>query len=391
MVPTSSGPVSATAGVMRRQMGIRSALLVAMIAAAVTVPPTLRAAGAQMNARGATPQQLAAQGNTALEERRFADALTAFTEASRLLPSDPTLHFLVGYASVQLGQLTEARLAFERALAREPRLTHASTGLGLVLYRQGKVAEAVKVLEAGLKYAPDDRDLKDLLAKWRPELTLQTGMYEARGAHFSVLFQGPSDDAMARRIVELLEEAYWRIGQALSTYPTEAISVVLYTQEQFNSTGGAPDWAGALYDGRIKIPTKGALQRPDELKSTLAHEFTHAVVAQLTGAAPIWLNEGLAEFMESDDFGRVERVLSHYPKRLPHSRLERHFEGLSSDDLALAYAQSAMAVKKMIELRGMSAVVTLLQALGRGHRFETAFQQHIAMRYEDFVAMMARY
>ena len=349
-----------------------------------------RAAVAQGISRN--PVQLASTGNAALAEQRYADALAAFTEAARLMPRDATLHFLAGYSALMLGQLGQAQAPLTRALELNPKLTDASTALSLVLYRQGKVGEAVRVLEVGLKHAPDDRDLKDLLAKWRPELNLQSGMYETRGAHFSVLFQGPADDLTARRIVELLEDAYWRIGQALSTYPSETISVVLYTQEQFNTTGGAPDWAGALYDGRIKIPTKGALQRPDELKSSLAHEFTHAVVAQLTGtAAPVWLNEGLAEVMESDDFSRVERVLSQYPRRVPHSRLERHFDGLSNDDLALAYAQSAMAVKKMIELRGVPGVVTLLQALGRGVRFDAAFQQNIAMRYEDFLAMIARY
>jgi hypothetical protein len=50
-----------------------------------------------------------------------------------------------------------------------------------------------------------------------------------------------------------------------------------------------------------------------------------------------------------------------------------------------------MAVRKMIELRGAPAVVSLLQSLGRGNRFDQAFQATIFMRYEDFVSMLARY
>ena len=59
--------------------------------------------------------------------------------------------------------------------------------------------------------------------------------------------------------------------------------------------------------------------------------------------------------------------------------------------MPLAYAQSALAVRKMMDLRGAQAVVALLQGLGRGVRFDRAFESTIFMRYEDFVSMLARY
>jgi hypothetical protein len=178
----------------------------------------------------------------------------------------------------------------------------------------------------------------------------------------------------------------------LQSYPTEPVSVILYTKEQFRVAANAPDWAVAVYDGRIKIPTVGALDNPAELKRTLAHEFTHAVVAQLAGgAAPKWLNEGLAELLEADDFSRVEGVLARSTRRLPLTQLERDFGALPPDDVPLAYAQSALAVRKMFDLRGAQAVVALLQGLGRGVRFDRAFETTIFMRYDDFVSMLARY
>ena len=346
--------------------------------------------GAPPQGSSATPAQLARDGQTALEEKRYADALAAFTAASRLAPRDATLLWLTGYSAYMLGQLTEARGPLEQALALNPQLTGASTVLAVVHYRLGRVADAVRTLEAGLKFAPKDRDLLDLLARWRPEVAAQ-GNYEARATHFSVMFQGPSDDLTARRILELLEETYWRIGRMLNTYPTEAIPVVLFTQQQFRTTE-APDWATAYYDGRIKIPTDGALKDPAALKSALAHEFTHALVAQVgASAAPRWLNEGLAELLESDDFTRIERVLARYPRRLRLSQLEQPFNGLSPDDVTLAYAQSAFAVRRMVDLRGMSAIVSLLQAIARGLPFASAFQQSISMRYEEFSSMVERY
>jgi tetratricopeptide (TPR) repeat protein len=367
--------------------GSISVFLSVLLFVALTTP---RAWSAQTQSPNATPAQFARDGQAALQEKRYADALSAFAAASRLAPRDAMLHFLTGYSAYMLGQLTEARRPLEQALDLNPQMTDASTVLGLVLYRQGRVAEAVQTLESGLKFAPTDKDLLDLLARWRPELSAQ-GRYEARATHFSVLFQGPSDDLTARRIVEFLEETYLRIGRLLNTYPTETIPVVLYTQQQFRGSL-APDWATAYYDGRIKIPTDGALTDPALLKSALAHEFTHALVAQLgASAAPRWLNEGLAELLESDDFTRVERVLARYPRRFRLSELEPPLNRLNADDASLAYAQSAFAVRKMVDLRGISAVVSLLQAIARGVPFATAFQQSISMRYEDFSSMVERY
>jgi hypothetical protein len=66
------------------------------------------------------------------------------------------------------------------------------------------------------------------------------------------------------------------------------------------------------------------------------------------------------------------------------------FFRLSAGDAYVAYAFSALAVRRMIDLRGASAVVSLLQDLARGAQFASAFHQRIAMRYDDFQAMVAR-
>ena len=47
-------------------------------------------------------------------------------------------------------------------------------------------------------------------------------------------------------------------------------------------------------------------------------------------------------------------------------------------------------MQRLIEQRGAPAVVALLEDLGRGATFASAFHQRIAMRYEDFAALVAR-
>lgn len=346
---------------------------------------------AQSGARD--PAALAQEGAAAIKERRFGDALEAFTAASAMVPGDASLCFGAGMAAFMLGRNTDAQQWFERSLMLDPRVRPASEWLGELHYRSGRLKEAIEVYEAALKYAPGASELEARLAEWRKESNLQSRFYETRGAHFAVRFEGPSDELLARKTVERLEEQYWRIGQTLGAYPQNPITVVLYTQQQFRDITRTPTWSVAAYDGRIHIPMRGALEQTEELDRVIGHEFVHAVVNMLGGRnVPVWLNEGLATHLERGGAEGADRVLTATNGRPRPSLLQLHqsFSALSGADAQVAYALSAKAVGRMIALRSAAAIVTLLQDLGRGVAFATAFQQNFGVRYEDFQAIMAR-
>lgn len=337
------------------------------------------------------PAALARQGVAALDEQRFGEALDAFTRAAALVPRDASVAFGAGVAAFRLGQNDDAETWFQRALKLDASLTIAAEWLGELQYRDGRVKEAIATYEAALKHAPSADALERRLADWRRETQLQDRFYESRGAHFSVLFEGPADEALARRVVERLETAYWRVGSALTAYPAKPISVVLYTTEQFRDITRLPSWTAAAYDGRIRLPIRGALNQTDELDRVLSHEFVHAVVAMLGGRnVPVWLNEGLAVALEPGGVEEAEQVLARIASRPPLKSLHGSFTGLSSADARAAYAFSAHAVQRMMQLRGPYAVVALLQDMARGAAFASAFQQRMAMGYDDFQVMVAR-
>lgn len=337
------------------------------------------------------PSALAQEGARALDERRFGDALESFTAASAIVPRDASLCFGAGMAAFMLGRNADAQAWFERALTLNPRYRGASEWLGELHYRAGRLNEAVGVYEAALKHAPGASDLEARLGEWRREAERHSRSYEARTAHFSVRFEGPGDELLARKVVELLEQQYWRVGQLLTAYPTDPITVVLYTQQQFRDITRLPAWTAAAYDGRIHLPMRGALEQTEDLDRILGHEFVHAVVVMLGGRnVPTWLNEGLATSLERDGVEEAERVLAATRARPGLQQLHRGFSSLSGADAQVAYALSAKAVRRMMDLRSAAAVVTLLQDLGRGAAFSAAFHQNIGMRYEDFQAMIAR-
>jgi tetratricopeptide (TPR) repeat protein len=339
--------------------------------------------------RGSAVGHPSDEGWAALKEGRYGDALDAFTRAVKLDSRNPHPHYGAGVAAFMLGHTREAGAWLERTLALKPGYTDATLLLGEMLHRGGKTREAIKVVEAGLKYAPEHDQLTQKLAEWRTESQLHDRFYRAQGAHFVVMFEGPVDESLARRAVDMLEAAYWRIGGVLSTYPSEPITVVLYTLQQFRDVTQAPDWSSGVYDGRIRVPMRGALERPADLERLLVHEYVHALVASIAGYnVPVWLNEGLAKTMEPGGRESAEAYLSRRAERLPHASLHHSFRRLPSEAVGLAYAQSAIAVQRMLDLRGAPALVTLLQALGRGAAFESAFQQSVYMRYEDFQAAL---
>ena len=337
------------------------------------------------------PSALARTGTAAIENHRFGDALDAFTKAAALQPGDASLCFGAGVAAFMLGQNDLAQSRFECALALNPDYLQAAVWLGDLHYRAGRLQEAIAIYETARQRSPGASELQEHLAIWRKEQDLQSRFHEIRTEHFTALFEVATDEPLAREAIERLEAAYWRVGNALGVYPSQPITVVLYTREQFGDITKLAAWSVAAYDGRIRVPLAGALEQRDELDRVLSHEFVHAVVAKLGGrTVPAWMNEGLATVLEPAGSTDAEATLARTAVRPALPKLHRSFVGFSRRDAEIAYASSARAVRRLIEQRGAPAVVALLEDLSRGAPFASAFHQRIAMRYEDFAALVAR-
>lgn len=349
------------------------------------------AAPAQTDPNRRSPDVLVQQGSAAMQAGRYREAFDAFYQASQLRPRDVSLYTAAANAAALLGQFADAQRWLERAVQIEPGYTPASLLLGQVLFRMGKVPEAIRVYETALQHAPGNTALTSSLEQWRKEADLQSRFFERRGAHFTVLFEGAADDAVARRIVDILEDAYYRVGTALMTYPAETITVVLYTGQQFQDITRSPAWADGIYDGRIKLPVAGALKQESDLRRVAEHELVHAVVSTMAGrAVPTWLHEGLAMALEDGQGAQAEQLLRSTTSRIPLSALGNGFTSMTGAQAALAYAESVRAVKRLVADRGMPSIVSLLHALGRGAPFESAFEQTMYVRFADFDADLAR-
>jgi tetratricopeptide (TPR) repeat protein len=330
---------------------------------------------------------LGRQGWEAIRAGQIQVAARSFDAAIAANPQDAALYLGAGLAAHLQGQEKEAQAALQEALRLNPRLTAASLLLGEMAYRAGELETAIKTYEEAIAAAPDQAQIKSRLESWRKEAALHSGFQQNLSPHFTVLFEGPAEQRLAGAAIEALEKTYWRIGTTLLTYPSGIITVVLYTDEQFRDITRSPQWAGGVFDGKIRVPMRGALDDPRKLEKVLAHEFTHALVRSLSPrGAPVWLDEGLAVVFEMGDLKWAERVVRQAPSLLPLPRLHDGFLSLPAEQVPLAYAESALAVRMLIERSGVLALATLLQDLAQGREFADAFERRFFLSYSDFQA-----
>lgn len=257
-----------------------------------------------------------------------------------------------------------------------------------------KTSSSVRLMQQAQALDPDDENISNRLKALKRESDHEEGFSERRGTRFNVKFEGGENAITGNVIAILLEEAYQVIGTELSYYPDTPISAVLYSKEGFRDVTRSPAWAGALYDGRIKIPTGGITAKTSKLEAVLFHEYTHAVVHRIAkGRAPTWLNEGLAQYLENKREADYARILTSVATggsvRLSH--LEGSFMGLDSKSSALAYSVSLSATEYIIREYGIYACKRILEELGSGRTLAQAVNSVLFISYDELQDSWQRY
>jgi tetratricopeptide (TPR) repeat protein len=329
-------------------------------------------------------------GFAALEAGDGSKAATLFRRALADDPKHPAALYGAGVAAHLQGRDIDAKSWLKQALAVEPRLSAASALLGDILYHEGELTAAIKTYETALTYAPGEVFFRERLAAWRSEATVHDGLQAYKDDRFTILFSGPANRILAERATTVLRDSFWKIGQWLGSFPSNPINVVLYTDKQFRDITGAPEWAGAGFDGQIRMPVGGATKDLREFDRVLIHELTHAMLASIaTRNVPAWLNEGLAMFFEGNDAAASEKLLASARLYVPLGYLEGGFTRLSAEQAALAYEVSAFATSALITKMGAGNLRFFLQDLDRGLTTETAVERY-GFTFAEFEAGLAK-
>lgn len=321
------------------------------------------------------------RGNAAL-------AKSFFEEAASLSGRTDYLKNLAT-VEIRLGELEEAASVLE-PLADDPEvkslLKNLYAELGGRLYKRGDVGGASVYFDKAAALDPSDKGASEAAAKLKKESQLEEGMGRAEASHFLVKFEGGENAEAGHLISLLLEEAYVKVGSDLGFYPEDRIEALLYSKEQFRDVTMSPAWAGALFDGRIKIPAGGVNEKTEALEKVVYHEYTHAVVHRLSkGRSPIWLNEGIAQYEEGKSTGAYSEVLRGLAEsgKLSLRSLEGSFMGLNARNAQNAYLLSLSATERIIRDNGFSSVRRILEGVGNGESLDSAISSALYLSYDE--------
>jgi hypothetical protein len=183
-----------------------------------------------------------------------------------------------------------------------------------------------------------------------------------------------------------LEDDFRDIESQLDYTPPEQIGVILYTGQDFADITRAPSWAGALNDGRIRIPVQGLNGVTPELARVLKHELTHSFVGQKShGRAPTWLQEGIAQWMEGRRSSGASSALLDLAAQneMPSlGSLEGSWLALSGNSAAFAYAWSLAVVESIVQSGGITDISRLLDRIATSST-EAALRETLRCDYAE--------
>jgi tetratricopeptide (TPR) repeat protein len=295
-----------------------------------------------------------------LRRSEYSAALTLLDNARRIEPDSPDVAKLSGWAYYGLNRADDAVSEWKRALALKP-----------------------------------DAEVQNALEKAQRDAQEESTYREGETLHFRLRYNGNAAPELARDVLRTLEVEFEEISSTLNYVPPEPIGVILYTNQAFVDITRAPAWVGALNDGRIRVPVEGLTSMTEELARVLKHELTHSFVGQKTGErCPVWLQEGIAQYME----GKRSRVSA----GTLYSAYERHMEfslasyetswmNLPKETASNAYAWSLATVEAIVTEEGMVSIERILDRIATQSATEDALRAVLHDSYEDLMQSTVRY
>jgi len=315
-------------------------------------------------------------GTRELADDRLDDARAHLERAAELGARADVLRAL-GVTYLKQAKYTHATAELEHALQVAPADANTMLALADTYLRQDKRAQALELLERAREAGARGAGLQKTLERLSREVDAEWDFVQLHSRHFRLSFADDEDRRTVRLVLETLEDAYADVGAKFNSLPDEPTTAVLYTQQDFHSVTQTPDWAGAAFDGRIKIPVGGLTADDPNFSRVIRHEYAHSLIARLGGAhCPVWLNEGLAvwaeEVTEADHETWAQRQIADQ-RLFALAELQGSFTALPRDRVAVAYAQSYLAVRSLIDRYGAHRIPDLLQAVSSTADIEAAF------------------
>ena len=219
-----------------------------------------------------------------------------------LLPNDNALRneltaILVnrGIEFLKRRDFQQARTMADEALQINSNAPEGLCLAGDIAYARHDLTSAQRYWQSALTVSPSNTEIKNRLDRVQKDRTAEQSFSRTTAYHFDIRFDYMALSGGLYDIRSYLMEAYEKVGQLFGRFPEYPITVILYGENEFRLVNNVPEYVAGLYDGKIRIPINFSRYPTTLLKGILFHEYTHAVIHDLSGGScPLWLNEGIA-------------------------------------------------------------------------------------------------
>src|SRR5579863_5898436 len=307
----------------------------------------------------------------------FERAVAHYNVGLRFDPDNIGLLLEDAYLHLRRSEYSAAVDLLDHARRIDPDSAEVAKLSGWAYYGLNRAADAVTQWKRAMELKPDE-ETRHALEKAERDAQEEAEYHEGETAHFRLKYNGGAAPELAQEVLKTLEAEFDEISTTLNYVPPEPIGVILYTNQTFMDITRAPSWSGALNDGRLRVPVEGLTSMTNELARVLKHELTHSFVAQKTGGrCPVWLQEGIAQFME----GKRSRInsgalVAAYERHMDFSlpSYETSWLNLPRDAASNAYAWSLAVVEMIVTVNGIDDLERILDRLAAGSSAEDAIR-----------------
>ncbi|MAE45532.1 MAG: hypothetical protein CMJ86_01455 [Planctomycetes bacterium] len=300
--------------------------------------------------------------------------------------------------ALERGEIPRAIELLQRCVLEDPGDRVLARNLALAQVRQAGLMidsadgeqrrEALAMVEHVLEALEgDERDaVAARIERWRDRAEHEAAFLSSGNQRFELSYDGEQAGLRAAEmdLLRRLDRAYQEFGERIGSFPLEGkrLRVVLYSPEAFTRLTGLGHWAGGAFDGTIRVPIQsGGIDA--RLDGVLRHELSHAFVDRLGGGTtPAWLNEGLAQYLESRQLDRLRLKAvraacrdSAWPEL---ASLRGNFSALGNEDaIRRAYGIAFGFIAYLAQNYGEDLVLDLMRAGAKGVSAESVFSQQI--------------
>lgn len=289
---------------------------------------------------------------------------------------------LWGAELMKRDQFDGSRVAFEQSLTLDPKNAVANIYLGDLFYEVNDYSKAQKYYAAALPLDKENATyLQNRLQMIEDESKVEGLFRQIKDpqGRFNIQSVDYTNGVPTDEILEMLNDAYEKVGQRLGIYPARAVSVKIYNSEDFRKISKLPEWAIGIFDGKMRLKVEDIQSAPSQVRDLLFHEYTHAVLAMnIKQRVPAWFHEGIAQLMEpqftENPRARAEIVNALSRNTLNFSVLEDSFKEIHSKrDAETAYMISVYFVNHLQRRYGTPRLTQWIKELSTEDKFEEAF------------------